>query len=837
MNIPLSWLAEYVPVKVTAEELARRLQTAGLAVEEIKRFPEELDWDKVYVGQVTKIAPHPDADRLTLATVEYGQAQPITVVTGAPNLHEGAKVPLALAGAKLYNGHSEAHEIAVLKPTKMRGIMSEGMVCSELELGISGEHEGIMLLPDDAPLGTPLLEYLGDYVLDLELTPNLGRALSMIGTAREVAALTWDEGARVTYPEDALHPTGADMAEDVSVTVEDTDIAPRYSGLLVRGVKIGSSPAWMQERLIKAGERPINNVVDISNYVMLEWGQPLHTFDLAKCASKQIIVRRARAGETVEGINHVSYQLEAGMLVIADAEKPVGIAGVMGGANSEIDDSTTAVFIESAHFAPLSVRRTARRLGLHTDASHRFERTVDPAGTMRAARRCAELLREIAGGEIASGAVDIYPNPPTPKRILLTTREVARLVGMDFSLTAIMDLLARLEFGLEPQADGQSVMVTVPSYRNDVNIPADLVEEVARMYGYDNLPTTNLDTPLPPEHPNHSWDFEWRVREVMAGLGLDEVINYSLQSRRDIDLLWQQPNEVISELGGVGRTWFPADNKREPLRLFNPMSSEREWLRVSLLPGLFHNLADNVRRSERVAIFELAHVFYSNGDEQLPNEPRRLSGVLCGPREMRNLYNPGDSEMLDYFDAKGIIEGLLAHLEFTDVTFSHVQDASGLLHPGRSAAVLVNGLMVGIVAEMHPAAAERWDLPAPPARIAMFDLDADALFDLTQQAAETKYRPISKYQTVQQDLALIVDANVAAGKVQRLIEQTGGKNLASATLFDVYSGAPIPEGKKSLAYSLTFQSYERTFTDDEITKLRGRIVARLNKEVGAVLRG
>ncbi len=837
MNIPLRWLGDYVPLKVTPEELARRLATAGLAVEEIRRFPAELDWDKVYVGQVVKLDRHPDADRLILATVNYGQPQPLTVVTGAPNLHEGAKVPFAMSGAQLYNGHSEAHEITVLRPTKMRGIMSEGMVCSELELGISDEHEGIMLLPDDAPVGVPLLDYLGDYVIELELTPNLGRALSAIGTAREVAALTWEEGARVHYPEDVLHASGPDMANDVTVTAEDVDLCPRYSGLLVRGVKVGPSPAWMQERLLKAGMRPINNVVDISNYVMLEWGQPLHTFDLQKCVGKQIIVRRARPGETVEGIDHTIYKLDEQMLLICDAEKPIGIAGVMGGANSEIDESSHDIFIESAHFAPLSVRRTARRLGLHTEASHRFERTVDPAGTLRAARRCAEFLREVASGEIANGEVDIYPNPQLLKQITLITREVARLVGMEFSLTAIMDLLARLEFGLEPPADGQSVLVTVPSYRNDVNIPADLVEEVARMYGYDNLPTTSLDTPLPPEHPNRSWEFEERVRDIMTGLGLDEVINYSLQSRRDIDLLWQQPDEVIGEAGGVGLTWFPADRKREPLRLFNPLSSEREYLRVSLLPGLFHNLADNLRHSERVALFEIAHVFYSNGDEQLPDEPHRLSGVMCGPREPRSRYYPNGGEPLDYFDAKGIVEGLLTHLEFADVAFSHVQDASGLLHSGRSAAVLVNGLMVGIVAEMHPAAAAQWDLPSPPQRVALFDLDADALFTLTMQAAEQKYRPISKFPTVRQDLALIVDENVPAGQVQRLIEQTGGRNLAAATLFDVYTGAPIPPGKKSLAYSLTFQSYKSTFSEEEINNLRGRIVARLNKEVGAVLRG
>ncbi len=837
MNIPLRWLGDYVQLKVTPEELARRLATAGLAVEEIRRFPAELDWGNVYVGQVVKIAPHPDADRLILATVDYGQPQPLTVVTGAPNLHEGAKVPFAMSGAKLYNGHSEAHEIAVLKPTKMRGILSEGMVCSALELGISDEHEGILLLPDDAPIGTPLLDYMGDYVIDLELTPNLGRALSIIGAGREIAALTWEEGARISYPEDALHATGPDMAADVKVTLEDSDLAPRYSGLLVRGVQVGPSPVWMQERLVKAGMRPINNVVDISNYVMLEWGQPLHTFDLQKCVGKQIIVRRARPGETIEGIDHTIYKLDEQMLAICDAEKPVGIAGVMGGAISEIDESSHDIFIESAHFTPLSVRRTARRLGLHTEASHRFERTVDPEGTMRAARRCAELLREIAGGDVATGSVDIYPNPQPLKQITLTTHEVARLVGMQFSLATIMELLSRLEFGLSAQADGSSVLVTVPSYRNDVNIPADLVEEVARMYGYDNLPTSTLDTPLPPEHPNRSWEFEERVRDIVTGLGMDEVVNYSLQSRRDIDLLWQQPDAVLREAGGVGRTWFPADHRREPLRLFNPLSSEREYLRVSLLPGLFHNLADNLRHSERVALFEIAHVFYSNGDEKLPAEPSRLSGVLCGPRAPRSRYYPNGGDALDYFDAKGIVEGLLTHLEFSVIDFSHVQDASGLLHPGRSAAVLVGGLMVGVVAELHPAAAEKWGLPDPPARIALFDLDADALFTLTQQAQEQKYRPISKFPTVRQDLALIVDESVAAGKVQRLIEQTGGKNLAAATLFDVYTGAPIPPGKKSLAYSLTFQSYKSTFSEEEISNLRSRIVARLGKEVGAVLRG
>ncbi len=829
-RIPLSWLRDYVDIKVSPAELAERLFQAGLEVEEVHRIPAELDWAKVYVGHAVAVAPHPDADRLRLVTVEYGAAEPITVVTGAPNIVQGAKVILALAGSRLYNGHSDKHEITTLKPTKMRGIESAGMVCSGLELGLSDEHEGIVILPDDAPVGKPLLEYLGDHVLELELTPNLGRALSMIGTAREVAALTWAEGARVCYPADDLTATGAPLTE-LTVTVEDAELCPRYSGLLVRGVKLGPSPSWMQQRLTLAGMRPVNNIVDITNYVMLEGGQPLHAFDVHKLAGGKIIVRRAKADETLLGINHNQYQLDEKMLLICDAEQPIAVAGVMGGLNTEVGDEGTAdIFIESAHFAPLSVRRTARLLGLHTDASHRFERTVDPTGTLRAARRAAELMHELAGGEIAAGAVDVYPQPLPLKQLRLTVRQTERILGLHLEMAVMGELLQRLEFGVAAGEDGASLLVTVPSYRNDVKIEEDLIEEVARMYGYDNLPMTLLAEPLPKERRNTAWEFDLRLREIMVGLGLSEVVNYSLISGKLHEQLWSAP----STAGLTG--WQPYERSREPLKVINPLSSEREYLRMSLLPGLLETLRKNLSNREAVAIFELAHVFYSNGSDQLPDEPLRLSGLISGPREPRSYYHPNGAAAMDFFDAKGVVGGLLHHLHLPDLSYAPLADASGLLHPGRSAAVSVGGKLLGVVAELHPDAAEVWGLPTPPERVLLFDLDATALFAAVASDV-ARYQPVSRYPTVQQDLALVVDESVAAGRVQQLIAQTGGNLVKAVTLFDIYSGPQVPAGKKSLAYSLSFQALDRQLTDDEVVKVRQRIVARLGKEVGATLRG
>jgi len=829
-RIPLSWLRDYVDIKVSPAELAERLFQAGLEVEEIHRIPAELDWAKVYVGQAVLVALHPDADRLRLVTVEYGAAEPITVVTGAPNIVQGAKVILALAGSRLYNGHSDKHEITTLKPTKMRGIESAGMVCSGLELGLSDEHEGIVILPDDAPVGKPLLEYLGDHVLELELTPNLGRALSVIGTAREVAALTWAEGARVCYPADNMTATGAPLTE-LTVTVEDAELCPRYSGLLVRGVKLGPSPSWMQQRLSLAGMRPVNNIVDITNYVMLEWGQPLHAFDVHKVAGGKIVVRCAKPGETLRGINHNQYQLDEKMLLICDAEQPIAVAGVMGGLNTEVGDEGTAdIFIESAHFAPLSVRRTARLLGLHTDASHRFERTVDPAGTLRAARRAAALMHELAGGEIAEGAVDVYSQPLPLKQLRLTVRQTERILGLRLEMAVMSELLQRLEFEVAAAEDGASLLVTVPSYRNDVKIEEDLIEEVARMYGYDNLPMTLLAEPLPKERRNTAWEFDLRLREIMVGLGLSEVVNYSLISGKLHEQLWLAP--ATARATG----WQPYERSREPLKVINPLSSEREYLRMSLLPGLLETLRKNLSNREAVAIFELAHVFYSNGTDQLPDEPLRLSGLISGPRQPRSYYHPNGATAMDFFDAKGVVEGLLHHLHLPDLSYAPLADASGLLHPGRSAAVSVGGQQVGVVAELHPDAAEVWGLPTPPARVVLFDLDATALFAAVGSDV-ARYQPVSRYPTVQQDLALVVDESVAAGRVQQLIAQTGGNLVKAVTLFDIYSGPQVPAGKKSLAYSLSFQALDRQLTDDEVIKVRQRIVARLGKEVGATLRG
>ena len=832
MKVPISWLREYVDITISLDELAERLTLAGLEVGAVELIGDWWDREKIVVGEVVDVRAHPNADRLVLVDVAYGSTEVEQCVTGAPNLfpYKGAgpvslKVAFAMEGAELYDGHKEGFVKTRLKHTKIRGVPSRSMVCSEKELGISEEHEGIMFLPEDAPVGMPLVDYLGDTVLDLDLTPNLARCFSMIGVAREVAALT---GEPMRYPSTDWQTDGPPASELARIEIEDPDLCNRYIGTIIREVEIGPSPEWMQDRVRKAGMRPISNIVDITNYVMLEWGQPLHAFDYDKLVARAnggkptIIVRRADPGETLKTLDGVERVFTEDALLICDTAGPIAVAGVMGGFDTEIEVSTRNILLEAANFSLVSIRRTTQALKLPSEASLRFGKGIHPELPAPAARRASEFMRLLAGGTVAQGMVDAYPVKPVPLVIDLHADEVERNLGIRFAVKEVVELLESLEFGCEVISD-DSVRVTVPEHRLDCQYPADLIEEVARIYGYDRIPVTEMADRLPPQRANRDLDLEEEVRDVLSACGLQEVVTYSLTNlEREAAL---DPAQSAADL--AAETY---------VALSNPISQERSVMRHSLLSTVLETAAANLRFRDRVEIFEVGKVFLLQAGEELPEEPYHLAAVMTGPRGGRH-WQPTEGPDLDYFDLKGVVETLLARLHVTGVVYEKAQHPT--LQQGRTARILVqgpsgaeDGVEVGYVGEINPVVREAFGLPAQ--RVAAAELDLDVL--LSQVPASWFVDPISPYPAVLQDLAVVVDQEVPAAAVQDLIAKAGGFLLKDVSLFDVYEGDPVPEGKKSLAYALTFQAPDKTLRDAIAAKQVRRIVQRLKKELGAELR-
>ncbi|HEX6108727.1 MAG TPA: phenylalanine--tRNA ligase subunit beta, partial [Ktedonobacteraceae bacterium] len=681
MLVPISWLKEYVDLNVSTKQLAERITLAGLEVEGIQKVGDWWDPEKIVVGQVVALRAHPNADKLVLVDVDYGDLQPEQVVTGAPNLFaykDLARLPIlkvafAHSGAVLIDAYSEEQPRPKkkLKPSKIRGIPSNGMVCSERELGLSEEHEGILLLPEDAPVGMPLRDYLGDEVLELGLTPDMARCLSMIGVAREVAALTNaalhlppDEGPRFIVG----HSSNGSGAQDyVAVEIADPDLCNRYIGMVIKDVQIGESPKWMQDRLIKAGMRPINNVVDITNYVMLEWGQPLHAFDydlLVKRAEKAgsskstIIVRRAQPGEKMTTLDGVERELDESMLLITDTLGPIAIAGVMGGAETEVHPGTRNILLESATFDGINNRRTSQKLKLHSEASQRFTRGVPATLNAIAARRAADLMRDYAGSRIVPGMVDNYPVPQAQRVVYTTESNVRRILGMDVNLSTIAAGLRRLDittetcsslpsprstlgdtvFGLHIEPGEPLLRCTAPWHRLDIQVPADLAEEVARIIGYERINTTLMDDVLPQQHRNLALETEEKMRDILVGCGLQETINYALTNPENHDRLNRDP---------IGT----AEQRVPFVTLVNPLSVKRRVMRRSLLVSALENLAYNYRYTERMAVFEIGRVYLpEKGDGVRPYEDNRLSLLLTGPRRQSSVHpDPAGAQQFDFF--------------------------------------------------------------------------------------------------------------------------------------------------------------------------------------------
>jgi phenylalanyl-tRNA synthetase beta chain len=843
MKVPLSWLRDYVDLTLPLPQLAERLTLAGLELAGVRvvglpvpqgmRVKDEdagPEWqrDKIFVGQVLAVERHPNADRLTLATVDYGAGQPKTVVTGAPNLKvgdRGQKVIVALSGSMLFDGHADQKVLKELKPSKIRGVASDAMVCSAYELGISDEHEGIILLEEDAPVGKPLADFMSDVVLELDITPNMARCLSMIGVAREVAALT---GQTLRPPPHAVQAIGAPIEGQVSVVIEAPKLSARYAALLLKEVHIGPAPGWMQRRLTYAGMRPINNIVDVTNYVMLEWGQPLHAFDYDKLMQRAggkaptVIVRPARAGEVLTTLDGQRRDLTPDNLVIADTAGPVALAGVMGGADTEVTPTTVNILLESANFDLRSIRRTMKAFNLPSEASMRFSRGIHPEIVRPAAERAGELMRFHAAATVCRGMVDCYPAPLPAQVIHLSLVEVCRVLGMEFPPLDAIRILRALEFHVEP-AGTDELRVTVPPHRTDIQAgAADLIEDLARIYGYDRLPATLLADQLPRQRTNLPLVLEERTRDLLVNAGLQEVITYSLTEPAR-----EAPLDVH-----VGLT-----PQRSPsadyVRLVNPISSERVVMRHSVLAGVLEVAAANLRHTADVRLFEIGPVYLPQAGEKLPSEPRRLAIALIGRRQPEYWQGPeaGQAALLDFFDLKGVIEALAADLHLPDVGYGPA--SAPHLHPGKSAELLLNGEPAGSFGVLHPKVAEAFGLGSH--MVLAGELDLEKIL----AAVPPRYTaaPVPRFPAALRDIAVIVTESVSAERVLAEIRAAGSPLLRDARLFDLYRGESIPPGTKSLAYALTYQAEDRTLTDKEVDKAHKKIEDRLKHVLQARIRG
>jgi phenylalanyl-tRNA synthetase beta chain len=823
-------LGEIVDVELTPEALAARLTMLGMEVKSIVTWGE--DWRNVVVGELLSVERHPQADRLSLTRVTVGSGEPLDIVCGATNIAAGQRVPVALPGAVLPGDRR-------IERTEKMGVVSNGMLCSGDELGLTADADGILILTADAPLGRPLTELYGDTILDVDVKPNRGDALSIVGLAREVAALT---GSPLRPPPTDVVESGRPTAERLRVEVLDPDLCPRFVGRWVSGVRVGQSPDRIQMRLLAAGQRPVSNVVDASNYVMLEFGKPIHTFDAAAVRQGRIVVRRAAAGERLETLDHVDRELDPETLVIADAHEPIGIAGVMGGATSEVTHATTEVVVESAIFDPISIRRTAFRYALRSEASLRFEKGQESRLARLGADRTARLIAEWAGGEVAPGFVDTNPVEPEPGHVAFRPTRVNRLLGTDVGVDEQRALLARVGIAPAPAPAGARILVaagtqpldvevvadelvieaTVPTWRRDLHVEADVAEEVIRVHGYDLVPAVTPHTPMPP-YRHDPLSVRTAVRETLVGAGLSEVVTFALVAPRMVERFPAHDDGILDgepEQRPAGRS----------IAVTNPLSSQHSVLRQSLTGSLLEVVSTNLRQGrDDIAIFEVGKGYGAPGDPPT-HEWWRLGFALTGASQPPSPDRPARPYDLD--DAKGVIELVCRRLRFPAPAFTPLTD-DRTLHPGRAAHVRAGGALVGRLGELHPATVDALDLRAE--RIYVAELAVVGLAG--GRPAEFRVAAPSRFPSVERDLAVVVPLETPAAVVEAAIRHHGGSLLRDVRLFDVYRGRPLGEGDKSLAYRLALRDDERTLTDAELDAAVAAVVAGLTADIGARFRG
>lgn len=823
MKAPLSWLREFVTIEAEPEELCRRLTMAGLEVERIDRI--EPGFSDVFVARVVGVERHPNADRLSLCDVDAGTAGRFRVVCGAPNVHSGMTAAFARVGARLAGGvHGQGSgtlaEAQPLQATVIRGVPSEGMLCSELELGLSADHQGIVELDSGAKLGELLHTYLEipDIVLDIAITANRGDCLSILGLAREISALF---GAKLQPPKFKAikQPPRADGVAESAIDVEirAPELCSRYAAFALNQVKVGVAPVWMRRRLELCGMRAVNNVVDVTNYVMLEIGQPLHAFDLSQIADQRIIVRRAGEIAQFETLDGMQRILQPDDLLIADRDQPLAIAGVMGGRNSEVSPSTHTILLESAYFEPIAIARTARRLNLRSEASYRFERGIDRAGQVSGIVLASELLGRVAGAKPASPLIDVEPQPAPERRIELDIGSLNSLLGANIPLPEARRRLKSL--GAQIEADGRNRLVVVPpSFRPDLNEPADLVEEVARLAGLSEIPASLPQRISAAAAPNEERRFVKKLREVMVGCGMVEA-------------------KTLAFIAPVENQRFPgffvnkgATARAEPLKVVNPLSAELSEMRLSLLPGLLAALRFNLNReASAFHSFEIGKVF--SLIDGIAGEAQRLAVISYGDYAMGAVDRPAVEA--GFFTSKGVLEACFLAFGIDGVLFEPAQpDTAPYLHPGRAAQFSLDGSTLGFLGELHPAEALRLELSHP---CVLFEVDLANLMTYSNQRA-LAVRPPPRFPAVRRDLALMVDREVPAGTVVRTLQALEVALLESIEVFDVYQGESIPEGKKSIALACRYRAKDRTLTDEEVNRAHSLVIEQARSRLGAELR-
>ncbi|HLB05344.1 MAG TPA: phenylalanine--tRNA ligase subunit beta [Thermodesulfobacteriota bacterium] len=795
MKISLNWLKDFVDIDISPERLAEILITAGLEVEGITRLGEGLD--NVVLARILSMRPHPNADRLTLCSVTTGD-KVHAIVCGAKNMKEGDMVALALPGAHLPNGMK-------ITKSKIRGEVSEGMLCSETELGLAKESAGIMILPEGhggLTPGDPLADalMLRDIVFDINLTPNRPDCLSVIGIAREVVALT----GKVLKRPDIKFTEGDFDTSSVSIEVLDPDTCPRYTARIVRGIKTGPPPLWMKRRLEASGIRSINNIVDVTNYVMLETGQPLHAFDLGLLGGKRIEIRRASDGERITTLDGIERVLDGDVPVISDNKRPVAVAGVMGGTGSEISDATVDILIESAYFKPSIVRKIAKRFAMHTESSHRFERGIDPNGVLEASDRAVQLILELAGGSASAKPIDIYPKKIAPMNIEMRVSRVKSILGLDMNIDSVVEVFKMLEYDIE-ELDSDRVRVTPPTSRVDLTREIDLIEEVARLKGYDSIPTTYPKVEAKAGERDKNGALQDKIRGFLSGNGFYEAVTYTFLS----------PGALAPFLpSGV-----------EPINVVNPLSEDQSVLRTTVIPSLLEVVGRNLSyQNENLRFFEIGRVFPLPADEE--GEKVVVSGIMIGLRYKKAWNLPADE--LDFFDVKGVAESLL-EIAGSSATFVH-DETIRFLHPGKSAVVQADGLDVGILGEIHPDVMERFDIKG---RAYIFEIELGGVAGLSREAS---FANIPKFPAVHRDIAILVDDHIPADMVLKAIKGMDPL-IADVSLFDLYHGEHIPEDKKSLAYSIRYQAHDRTLREEEVNLLHEKVLLAIKDAVGGVLRG
>ncbi len=802
MKISLNWLKKYIPFDADPEELADRLTMTGLEVEAI--FDRYAWLGEVITARVEEVWQHPESDSLKCCRVNTGEAS-ISLVCGAPNVEKNGKYPCAMPGTKLPGG-------ITVEKRKIRGKVSEGMLCSEAELELGEDSSGLMRLDQDIPEGTPLNRALGlsDTVFEIGLTPNRADCLSFIGIAREAGAIL---GRSIRVPEINPVKNSGPIDKYTSVTIKNPKLCPRYTAGLITGARIAPSPHWLQNYLISIGLKPINNIVDVTNFVMMETGQPLHAFDFDRLEGQRIVVRTAGPSLKFVTLDGREHSLSNENLMICDSEKPVAVAGVMGGENSEISPSTRRILIESAYFDPVSIRKTAKLLGVSTEASHRFERGVDPEGTVYALERAKQLMAELSGATIIEGIIDEYPEPVRSKEIELDPSAANRLLGTALSADKMQELLESVEFSVK-RKDENSLSVTAPSFRVDVERPEDLMEEIARLWGYDRIATTFPRTSTPSRLPERSLELKEEIRDRMCGYGFLETINYSFAAKDSCD-----------------RLALPGDDeRRRMLEILNPLSEEQAVMRTSLVPGLLEAMHKNLSHQIRdLKLFELGKAYFSRGRDQLPEEVESLAALWSGSRLPLNWkVKP---EPCDFYDLKGVAESLLSGLKLENIRFEPLaRGACFYLRPGRSAMIKAGSTEIGSIGELHKDVLKSYDLKQTAF---LFELNLDRM--LPRVPVSASFTPIPKYPAATRDLTLIVDSSLPAGHIVDTVNSMKEPLLENILVFDLYSGAPIPEGKKSISIRLTYRSSAETLADSTVNRIHENITRNLINTCNASL--